>query len=606
MSVYRATPGSLALYKIRPALVTQVSDKIDIDLGDGKGKRVREKDIVILHPGPLKQLDDLSNVAGDLEEAWELLSGEQTHLEELASLIYGDFTPATAWATWMLVAEGLYFEGTPELIQVRSAEQVQADQQAIQAKEAAEQAWETFLKRLEQQAIEPEDRDRLIEVEQLALGRTDGSRILQRLGHQETPVNAHRMLTQVGYWPVEYNPFPLRQMLTWDDPDLDIPLPIDETRADLTDLQAYAIDDEGSEDPDDALSLDGDRLWIHVADVASVVTPDSPLDLEARARAANLYLPERIVHMLPPRITEQLALGLQPISPALSLGLQIDESGQVTNVQLCRSRIRVTRLTYAEVNERMHEAPFAAIKKITDRFRIRRQADGAASIDLPEVSVRVRDGEVFIKPLERIASRDMVTEAMVMAGEAIAGYALEHSIPVPFATQAAPDKPETPEGPAAMYAYRRKMRPSQSRTQEGPHSGLGLNCYSRTTSPLRRYLDLVVHQQLRAHLAGEATLSIQQINERISVTEPINGAVRRTERLSNMHWKLIYLKQNPGWQGEGVVVEMADSKATLLIPELAMETRLRLKAPVPLDTRLQIGLRQVDVEDQTAWFRLLG
>lgn len=606
MAVFRATPGSLALYKIRPALITQVSDKIDIDLGDGKGKRVREKDIVVLHPGPLKRLDDLNSVVGDLQEAWELLSGEQTHLEELASLIYGDFTPATAWATWSLVAEGLYFEGTPGQIQVRSAAQVQADQQAMQAKVTAEQAWEAFLKRLEQQAIEPEDRDRLIEVEQLALGRTEGSRILQRLGHQETPVNAHRMLTQIGYWPAEYNPFPLRQMLTWDDPDLDFPLPSDETRTDLTDLPAYAIDDEGSEDPDDALSLDGDRLWIHVADVASVVTPDSPLDLEARGRAANLYLPERIVHMLPPRITEQFALGLQPISPALSLGLQLDEAGRVTNMQICKSRIKVTRVTYAEVNERMHEAPFAAIKEMTDRFRLRRQADGAATIDLPEVSVRVREGKVFIKPLERIASRDMVTEAMVMAGEAIAGYALERNIPVPFATQLAPDKPETPEGMAAMYAYRRKMRPSQSRTQEGPHSGLGLNYYSRTTSPIRRYLDLVVHQQLRAHLAGEAPLSIQQISERISVTEPINGAVRRAERLSNMHWKLIYLKQNPGWQGEGVVVEMADSKATLLIPELAIETRLRLKAPVPLDTRLSIGLRQVDVEDQTAWFRLLG
>jgi exoribonuclease-2 len=606
MSVFRATPGSLALYKIRPALITQVSDKIDIDLGDGKGKRVREKDIVVLHPGPLKRLGDLNTVSGDLEEAWELLSGEQTHLEELASLIYGDFTPATAWATWTLVAEGLYFEGTPEQIQVRSAEQVLADQQAKLAKVAVEQAWEAFLKRLEQQAIEPEDRDRLIEVEQLALGRAEGSRILQRLGHQETPVNAHRMLTQVGYWPAEYNPFPLRQMLAWDDPDLDIPLPSDEVRTDLTDLQAYAIDDEGSEDPDDALSLEGDRLWIHVADVASVVTPDSPLDVEARGRVANLYLPERIVHMLPPRITEQFALGLQPISPALSIGLQLDESGRVTDMQICKSRIKVTRLTYAEVNDRMHEAPFSAIKEMTDRFRLRRQANGAASIDLPEVSVRVRDGEVFIKPLERIASRDMVTEAMVMAGEAIASYALEHNIPVPFATQLAPEKPETPEGMAAMYAYRRKMRPSQLRTQEGSHSGLGLNYYSRTTSPIRRYLDLVVHQQLSAHMAGEEPLSIQQISERISVTEPINGAVRRAERLSNMHWKLIYLKQNPGWQGEGVVVEMADNKATLLIPALAMETRLRLKTPVPLDSRLQIGLRQVDVEDQTAWFRLLG
>ncbi|MDF1530002.1 MAG: RNB domain-containing ribonuclease, partial [Sedimenticola sp.] len=178
MPVYRAVPGSLALYKIRPARVIQVSDKIDIDLGAGKDKRVRDKDIVILHPGPLNRLDDLVELEGDLTEAWELLGGETTHLEELASLIFGDFTPASAWATWAYVAEGLYFEGTPDLIQVRSAEQVEADLQASRAKADAEQAWEDFLKRLEQRAIEADDRERLIEVEQLALGRSESSRIL--------------------------------------------------------------------------------------------------------------------------------------------------------------------------------------------------------------------------------------------------------------------------------------------------------------------------------------------------------------------------------------------------------------------------------------------
>ncbi len=606
MSVFRAAPGSLALYKIRPARVVQVSDKIDIDLGSGKSKRVREKDVVILHPGPLNRLEDLVDLAGELDEAWELLSGEQTQLEELASLIFGEFTPATAWATWSLVAEGLYFEGTPDLIQVRSAEQVEADQQEKAAKLAAEKAWDAFLKRLEQRAIKPEDRERLIEVEQLALGRSEKSRILQLLGHQETPVNAHRMLTQIGFWSVDYNPHPFRQMLPLHDPELPIPTFAEEERVDLTNIQAYAIDDEGSEDPDDALSLDGDYLWVHVADVASVVAADSELDHEARARAANLYLPEKIVHMLPPEITRQLALGLQPISPALSIRLKVDEAGQVIDVQLCKSRVSVTRLTYGQVNERMQEAPFSAIKAITDRYRERRYGNGAARIDLPEASVRVHEGEITIRPLQRMASRDMVTEAMVMAGEAIASYALMHNIPVPFATQPAPDKPEVPEGMAAMYAYRRKMKPSQSRTQEGLHAGLGLACYSRTTSPLRRYLDLVVHQQLRAHLSGDSLLSYEQIGERVSMTEPVSGAVRRVERLSNMHWKLLYLKNNKNWIGEGVVVEVTDNKVTLLIPELAMETRIRVRSTLSIESRVSIGIREVDVEDQTAWFRLIG
>ena len=606
MSVFRAASGSLALYKVRPARVIQVSDKIDIDLGDGKGKRVRPKDIVILHPGPLNRLEDLVELNGELTEAWELLSGEETNLEELSSLIYGDFTPASAWATWELVAEGLYFEGTPEQIRVRSQAQVAADQQAQEAKAAAEQAWADFMARLERRAIEPQDRERLVEVEKLALGLSENSRILQLLGHQETPVNAHRMLVGVGYWPDDHNPFPRRQQLPCEDPLLDLPELPQETREDLTALPAFAIDDEGSEDPDDALSLEGDRLWVHVADVAALVTADSAIDREARSRAANLYLPEKIVHMLPPQITHRLALGLQPVSPALSIGMRLDEAAQITDVVICKSLVRVTRHTYGEINQRMDDAPFAVMKAITNRFRARRLANGAATIDLPEASVRVHDGEVRIRPLVRMESRDMVTEAMVMAGEAIANYAIEQNIAVPFAIQPAPDKAESPIGLAAMYAYRRKMKPSLSRTQEGAHSGLGLACYTRTTSPLRRYLDLVVHQQLRAHLDGREPLSLQQISERIAVVEPLNGAIRRAERLSNTHWKLIHLKRNPAWQGEAVVVEVDNNKATLLIPEFAMETKLRVRRELVLDTCIRIAVREVDVEDQTAWFRPLG
>lgn len=606
MSVFRAAAGSLALYKIRPARVVQVSDKIDIDLGGGKSKRVRPKDIVILHPGPLERLDDLVEPAGELTEAWELLNGEETNLEELASLIFGEFTPASAWATWTRVAEGLYFEGSPEQIRARSPEQVAADQQEREAKAAAEQAWNQFIARLERGAIESEDRERLVEVEKLALGLSENSRILQLLGHQETPVNAHRMLVGVGYWPEEHNPYPHRQQVTCEDPRLGLPPLPEESREDLTGLPAFAIDDEGSEDPDDAISLEGDRLWVHVADVAALIPPDSDIDQEARSRGANLYLPERIVHMLPPQATQVLALGLQPVSPALSIGMRLDEAARISDVKVCKSLVRVTRHSYGEINQRMDSAPFAAIKALTDRFRARRLADGATSIDLPEASVRVRDGQVCIRPLARMASRDMVTEAMVMAGEAIANYALSQNIPVPFATQPAPDKVETPEGLAAMYAYRRKMKPSRSSTQEGVHAGLGLTCYTRTTSPLRRYLDLVVHQQLRAHLDGRELLSFKQVGERIAAVEPLNGAIRRAERLSNTHWKLIHLKRNPTWQGEAVVVEMENNRATLLIPELAMETKLRVRQDLKLDSRLSVALREVDVEDQVVWFRPLG
>ncbi len=606
MSVFKPTTDSLALYKVRPARVTGVGDKIEIELGGGKHKRVRDKDIVILHPGPLARLSELQPVQADLTEAWELLLGETTNLQELASLIYGDFTPATAWSAWERVAEGLYFEGTPDQIRVRSAEQVAADQAARRQRETAEREWSEFIERLRRKSMAAEDRERLQEVEQLALARTEHSRVLQQLGHKETPANAHRMLLEVGYWPSQHNPYPLRQGVSVADPDLPLPSLADESRIDLTHLPAYAIDDIGSDDPDDALSLDGDRIWVHVADVAALVAPDSAMDLEARDRGANLYLPEGVVHMLPPAVTGELALGLKPVSPALSIGFRLNEDDRIVDLQLCKSRIRVTRQSYADIDRRMGEAPFQQMQRITERFRQRRHRDGASRIDLPEVSVRLSDDEIRIRPLERLASREMVTEAMLMAGEAIANYAAEHSLPIPYAVQQAPERDEVPQGMAAMYAHRRLMKPSVSTVEEGRHTGLGLRAYSRTTSPLRRYLDLVTHQQLSAVLSGDEPLSRDQISERIASADGPSRAVRRTERLSNLHWKLLYLKQNSQWRGDGVVVEMEALRATLLIPELALETRIRVKEPYPLDSVMPLTVREVDVEDQVVWFRLLG
>ncbi len=606
MPEYRPVPGSLALYKIRPALVQQVSDKIDIELEGGKSKRVRPKDITILHPGPLHKLSDLVDAHGDIDEAWELLSGGETDIEELAELVYGEFTPITAWAAWGLVIEGLYFEGSPEKILVRSEDQIATDREAREAKIAAEHSWSEFIGRLKSKQLEQEDHERLLEVERLALGQSETSRILHTLGHQENPVNANRMLTGVGYWPEWYNPYPQRQDLPINNPDIQIPGSPEEERLDLTHLAAYAIDDEGSEDPDDAISLDGGRIWVHVADVASLVAVDSAIDLEARGRGANLYLPEKVVHMLPPEITERLGLGLQALSPALSIGFRLDEDAELTDIHIALTKIKVSRHTYDEIDNALDEKPFADLKALCDRFNQRRMAAGASNINLPEVSVRVKEENILIKPLNRLESRQMVTDAMLMAGEAVARYALKHEITIPFATQPAPENPSSPEGMAANFAYRRRLKPSKLKTLEEPHSGLGLALYTRVTSPLRRYLDLITHQQLRAHLLGNEVMPLELISERIGASGAVTGAVRRVERFSNTHWKLIYLMRNPHWRGKGVVVEMVDNRAKVIIPELALETRIRLREALPLDTEISVAVREIDLPDLTVWFRVVG
>ncbi len=595
---------SLVLYKGHPARVLSLGEKIEIGLDKGEVKRVRPKDIELLHPGPLRSLKELSYPEGGFLEAWELLEGGTTQLRELSELIYGDFTPASAWATWRLVAAGLWFTGTPEEIQARPRQQVEADQVQRNAKEAASRDWGDFLQRLANRQPLPEDAGRLAEVERLAWGRSEHSRILKALGHAETPENAHRALIQFGFWIPEHNPYPARQGLPEADPLLLVGQLPDEERLDLTHLSAFAIDDEGNQDPDDALSLEGERLWVHVADVAALIPPDSDLDREARARGGNQYLPERMVNMLPLEITQRLGLGLQEVSPALSFGFGCDEAGEVRNLTIQRTWVKVQRLSYEAAEDRLETFPFAAMVSLVERFRNRRQSNDAAGIELPEVNVRVCDGEVVIRPLPRLRSRALVMDAMLMAGEAVAAFCRDLGIPIPYVSQPAPDKVEQPLDLAGMYAYRRRFKPSRLVDEPAPHFGLGLPLYTRATSPLRRYSDLLVHQQLRAWLRGESLIEAHAVASRVGEAEVAAAAIRRSERLSNQHWKLVWLRDHPDWRGEALVVDREERKHVLLIPDLALEIRMRLQGDPALNKAFCVSPREVDLPALDCRFRI--
>jgi exoribonuclease-2 len=390
------------------------------------------------------------------------------------------------------------------------------------------------------------------------------------------------------------------------DPPLGIPDLIDEDRLDLTHLAAYAIYDEGNQDPDDAISVDGDRIWVHVADVAAVVAPESSVEREARARGANLYLPEGIVNMLPLAATERLGLGLQSVSPALSFGMRCDARGDLVDIAVHRTWVRVERVTYAAVEDQIDQGDFAAMGALVEPFRRRRHAEGAAGLDLPEVSVRVERGEVRIRALPRLASRSIVTDAMLMAGVAAARFCQERGIPIPYATQDLPEDLGVETDLASMYARRRRFKPTRLLAVPDRHAGLGLAFYTRATSPLRRYSDLVVHQQIRAALTGCAGLSEPDVVARIAEAEVSAAAVRRSERLSNQHWKHVFLQQNPNWRGDGIVVDREERRVTVIIPELALEAKVRARDLPALNDRLVLGVTEVDLPGLTCGFRILG
>ncbi len=614
--------GALVYYKSKAAIVEGVTDKIAINFFKTT-KRVRDKDIKLLHPGPVHDVTALDMALPEsldtLDETLELLEGESVSLEELAEFLYGEFTPQSAWSSWMLVMDGLYFDIDDEenraepfrtgLIKARPRDVIDTEKAKREEKQQQKENWDSLVARLKSGKIEDADYPQLVEVEQLACGERENSRLLKAAGIHENKETAHALLLKLGYWAEQYNPWPRRMGVTLNNPELAIPEPVDTERRDLQHLQAWAIDDVGNQDPDDAISLEGDRLWVHIADVSSIVSPGSGLDIEARSRGTNLYLPDQTIHMLPPAITAQLGLGLHDTSQALSVGFHIAENGELDNIEVCFSTIQVTRTTYDKADEEL-DSTFSELKAVTDRYHRRRIKNNAAMLELPEVNISVKDGKIFIKPYGRGGSRQLVTEAMLAAGEAIARFASDNNIPIPYAYQGEPEVIQHPQTLSGHYAYRRCFKASRHATEAAPHFGLGLPAYTRVTSPIRRYLDLIVHQQLRAFLTGQPLIEHEPLVERIGLADEASLAARKAERYSRQHWTLLYLKQQSSpdkkWQGEAVVVMQDERKTTVILPKLALETKLRRKKNLELDQTITVQMQSVNIPELRANFAITG
>lgn len=596
---------SLVLYKEQPAIVVNAGDRLEIGLAGGKTQKVRQKDVLLLHPGPTKTLGELIPCEGDLKTAWEMLTGETINLSEFAELAFNEFTPATAWAAWEAVADGLYFVGTPDKIRARTEQEVGTERARREGKERERNSWEEFKQRIEAGSIVTGDERYLQEVEALATGQSKSSRLLKELTRGETPEKAHSLLLQIGHWDVSRNPYPAREGISLIAATAELPGLPEEDRLDLTDLAAFAIDDEGSTDPDDALSLDGNTLWVHVADVAALVSPDSAADLEARSRASNLYLPEQVIHMLPESATRQLGLGLHDVSPALSFKISLTEDLQIEGVEVQRSLARVQRLTYEEAENRLSQSPFAELLNLSEKLADRRRRNGAVEINLPEVKVRVDQGEVTITPLPTHKSRGLVMESMLLAGEAVARYATENEIPLPFSTQEPTATDERPGDTAGMFALRRTLKRSQLRSIPSPHGGLGIDAYVQATSPLRRYLDLVVHQQLRAHLNNGSLIPSQALLERVGAAEALTSELRRAERNSRQHWTLVYLQSQKEWRGKGIVVGQRRQQVITLLPEIGFEAHIYSNENLDLNSEVEVAFESADLPNLIGHFRIL-
>ncbi|MGL4854717.1 MAG: RNB domain-containing ribonuclease, partial [Lentisphaeria bacterium] len=361
----------LILYKYRPAIVDQLGEKIEILLDDGSRRKVRAKDILFMTDGPAFGFDAMVLSEDDIRGAWEVLEGEtKVSFVDLMDLIWAERSSGRALALWKAVSERRFFKfnGNLDLLEIVTVEEYEAEESKRLAKEEAIRRFSEFIVSLRDNKLDLAYKSFYQEIEKFAYGGLKKCSALQALEIESTLENAHELLLRVGYWDEMVNPYPLRNSLPASGPSNMVPELSRELRLDLTHLSAYAIDDEGNKDPDDAITLDGEIMWVHIADCGALVFPNSELDLVAQERISNQYLPEKIVSMLPIEVVEELGLGLKEISPALSFGIKLDSDGECFITQIVPSWVKVTRMSYREVNDLIDEEPFASMLNYTSRF----------------------------------------------------------------------------------------------------------------------------------------------------------------------------------------------------------------------------------------------
>ncbi|MFZ5450352.1 MAG: ribonuclease catalytic domain-containing protein [Thermodesulfobacteriota bacterium] len=555
-----------------------------------------------------------------LEELWELLAQENQPLSarEMADLWFGTVTTdQVAALERALLADrflfkykdGLWVPNPPELV-AQLQENFQREQERLQEMEAAavwlRAVWER------EQAPEPKGAPYLVELlRQMAVfgpeapdfvqgkvylekARLPGDapfQLLVRLGvfQEDENLDLHRLEV-----PREFSPEDRDQAVNLCRQPL--PDPYAARRLDLTAWRCFTIDGERTRDFDDALSLEetptGWLLGVHIAAVSSLVQPQTPLDLEAQERATSIYLPEMRLPMLPEEISENiLSLLAGEERPALSFLVSLSPDGEILHWQIQPSQIKVNqRLTYQEVDGLLHQDYLLAnLFRLTDLFKERRLARGGYELRLPEVWVNFTpQGEIQVSVEDQeTPARSLVAEAMVLANWLSARFLVEQKIPAIFRGQPEPREPidrQEPKGLLELYRDRRRLSRVVMDLAPQPHWGLGLDQYTLATSPIRRYLDLVMHRQLLAFLS-ETPLpyNAEELGRILTVIEPAmrRAGFLKTRRLR--YWLLKYLAARVGQKKEALVLEALPHRYRLLFPDIHLEVYLPAAATMKLN-----------------------
>ncbi len=386
-------------------------------------------------------------------------------------------------------------------------------------------------------------------------------------------------------------------------------------REDLRDVQMVTIDGEDAKDLDDAVSLtwDGEQyhLGVHIADVSNYVQAGSALDKEAIKRGTSVYLVDRVVSMLPKKLSNGIcSLNQGEDRLALSCLMTIDVTGEITDHKICESVIHVDRrMTYTAVNEILQDPScetadqyrelvpmFLEMGNLSKIIRERRSDRGSIDFDFPESKILLDDQgkPVDIVPHETNDATRLIEDFMLSANETVAREYCTRKLPFLYRIHESPDMDKmemtlstirslgfdvqkggqeispreiqmiqekiagTKEEAMISRLLLRSMKQAKYYPECVGHFGLAARYYCHFTSPIRRYPDLQIHRIIKDDLRGRLKDDkiawyksiLEGVGEKTSMLERRADEIEReTDKLKMAE----YMLQHLGEQFEGVI-----------------------------------------------------
>jgi ribonuclease R len=417
------------------------------------------------------------------------------------------------------------------------------------------------------------------------------AKITERLGSLGSPKAASLIATHMHDLPVAFSKEALKEA------DEAEPPVLKDGRVDLRDIPLVTIDGEDARDFDDAVFAEEDgngfHLIVAIADVAHYVKENSALDHDAHKRGNSVYFPDRVIPMLP----ERLSNGLCSLMPnqdryCLAVHIWIDGAGNIKKYEFVRGLMRSTaRLTYTEVEATQNSAN-KGLWKAYEALAKNRDERGALDLNLPEYKIIFdASGNVAnIAPKARLESMRLIETFMIAANVAAADYLLKHKAHGIYRVHEPPSEEKIDELRNLLkmsgYSLAREVAPKQlnfvlHKSEKDPnqpmihtavlraqmqayyaaenlgHFGLSLQKYCHFTSPIRRYADLIVHRALAGLIAGKKPVkpeqSLAQAALHISETE---RKAMMAERDASDRYKVSFMAKRIGDVFQGIIASL--------------------------------------------------